>query len=78
MAGHVHTEKLDKKSFAACEISWNSLHIMAHQGMKFMGRKDEVTLREQTFYLYKFLGFHGGCWSNDSLPLPLKRLTAIN
>jgi hypothetical protein len=37
MAGHEHTEKLDKKSFASCEISWNSLRIMAHQGMKFMG-----------------------------------------
>jgi hypothetical protein len=37
--------------------------------MKFMGRKDEVTLREKTFYLHKFLGFYGGLWSNDSLLL---------
>jgi hypothetical protein len=72
MAGYVHIENLDKKIFASCEISWKSLRIMAHQGMKFMACKDEVTLREQTFYLYKFLGFHGGCWSNDSLPLPYK------
>jgi hypothetical protein len=43
---------------------------MVHQGMKFMGRKDEVTLREQTVYLRKFLDFYGGLWSNDSLPLP--------
>lgn len=34
-----------------------------------MGRKDEVTLREKTFYLHKFLGFYGGLWSNNSLLL---------